>query len=170
MENNKKFQSRMFISANSFKDVHNNRFLEFFKQDFIDTYYNEEALLVSDYIVEEYSKNVPSGHDNEYKISALLTDKLLNKCGFEAVAYPSVKLGGQAGLNIPIRPDVADSKSKLLNIADQCYYKNGEHGIVRIESIYDVANECELPVNQESDYYLCQRIGISTFEELPLIN
>ena len=167
----KSFKVACIISANSFKDVHNNRFLEFFRQDFIDTYYNnEEALLVSDYIVEEYSKSVPSGHDNEYKISALLTDKLLNKCGFEAVAYPSVKLGGQAGLNIAIRPDVADSKLKLLNIADQCYYKNAEHGLVRIESIYDVVNELFSPVHQQSDFEVCKQIGVQFIDDLPLIN
>lgn len=158
------------ISANSFKDVHNNRLLENLRQDFINTHHdNDEALFVSDFIVDEFSKRVPSGQDNEYKISAFLADLLLNKHGFEAVAYPSVKLGGQAGLNIAIRPDVAESKLMLLSIADQCYYKNAEHGIVRIESIYDVINKCELPVHQQSDYELCKQIGIQTIDDLPLI-
>lgn len=109
------------ISANSYNDVHNNRLLKNLRQYFIDEFSdNDEALFISDFIEGEFSKRVPNGHDNEYKISAILTDILFNKFDFEAVAYPSVKLGGQAGLNLAIRPDVADSKLTLLKIADQC--------------------------------------------------
>lgn len=156
------------ISANSYKDVHNNRLLEILRQDFTDKFSdNDEALFISDFIEGEFSKRVPNGHDNEYKISAILTDMLFNK--FEAVAYPSVKLGGQAGLNIAIRPDVADSKLTLLKIADQCYYKNAEYGTVHIESIYDVINGYEQPVHQQSDSDLYKQLGISSINELPLI-
>ena len=159
------------ISANSFKDVHNNRLLENLRQDFINEYYdNDEALFVSDFIVEEYSKKVASGHDNEYKISAIYSDMLLHGFGFEAIAYSSVKLGGQAGLNMAIRPDVADSKLALFNIADQCYYKNAGHGIIRIESIYDVNNQCEQPAFQLSDSDLCIQLDIQSIDDLPLIN
>ena len=159
------------ISANSYKDVHNNRLLEGLRKSFIDKYQaNEEALFVSDFIVDEFSKKVTSGHDNEYKISALYTDMLLYGAGFEAVAYPSVKLGGQAGLNIAIRPDVADSKLTLFRIAEQCYYKNAGHGTVRIESIYDVINQSEHPGFQQSDTDLCRHLGIQSIYDLPLIN
>ena len=159
------------ISANSFKDVHNNRLLENLRQDFINKHCdNDEALFVSDFIVEEFSKRVTNGHDNEYKISATFANMLLHEFGFEAIAYPSVKLGGQAGLNIAIRPDVADSKLTLIKIADQCYYKNAEHGTIRIESIYDVINQTEYPGLQQSDSDLCRQIGIQSIDELPLIN
>lgn len=159
------------ISANSYKDVHNNRLLETLRQSFINKHQaDEEALFVSDFIVEEYSKRVVSGHDNEYKISALFADMLLYGAGFEAVAYPSVKLGGQAGLNIAIRPDVADSNLALSKIADQCFYKNGGHGTIRIESIYDVINQNEHPVLQQSDSDLCRYLGIQSIDDLPLIN
>lgn len=159
------------ISANSFKDVHNNRLLENLRQDFINKHNDdEEALFVSDFIVDEFSKKVTRGHDNEYKISALYTDMLLYGAGFEAVAYPSVKLGGQAGLNIAIRPDVADSKLTLFRIAEQCYYKNAGHGTIRIESIYDVINQSEHPGFQLSDTDLCRHLGIQSIYDLPLIN
>lgn len=159
------------VSANSFKDVHNNRLLENLRQNFINKHNDdEEALFVSDFIVEEYSKKVVSGHDNEYKISAIFADMLLYEAGFEAVAYPSVKLGGQAGLNIAIRPDVADSKLTLLNIADQCFYKNAGHGTIRLESIYDVIRKYERPAFQQSDSDLCRYLGILSIDDLPLIN
>ena len=95
---------------------------------------------------------------------------LLHGFGFEAIAYPSVKLGGQAGLNMAIRPDVADSKLALFNIADQCYYKNAGHGIIRIESIYDVNNQCEQHAFQLSDSDLCIQLDIQSIDDLPLIN
>lgn len=158
------------ISANSYKDVHNNRLLETLRQSFINKHQeNDEALFVSDFVVNEFSKRVPSGHDNDYKISALFTDMLFRH-GFEAVAYPPVKLGGQAGLNIAIRPDVADSKLRLMKIADQCYYKNAGHGTIRIESIYDVINQSEHPGLQQSDSDLCRYLGIQSIYDLPLIN
>ncbi len=167
----KSFKVACIISANSFKNVHNNRYLEYFRRSFINEFQdNDEALFVSDFIVEEFSKKVPSGNDNEYKISAILSDLLLNKKGVEAVAYPSVKLGGQAGLNIAIRPDVVDSKLKLLKIADQCFYKNAEHSIVCIESIYDVENKYEYPALKHSDDELCKQLGILSINNLPLIN
>lgn len=49
------------------------------------------------------------------------------------------------------------------------YYKNAEHSTLRIESIYDVINECECPVHQQSDSDLCIQLGISSIDELPLI-
>lgn len=159
------------ISANSYKDVHDNKLLERLRKDFIDVFSNSDmALYISNYIEGEFSKRVPSGHDNDYKISATLTDMLLNDFGFEAVAYPPVKLGGQAGLNLAIRPDVADSKLKLQNIADQCFYKNAKHSILRIESIYDVVKKRTYPAHQMSDSELCNQIYIHSIDDLPLIN
>lgn len=160
------------VSANSYKNVNNNKLLENIKNDFLNCFSeNEEALFVSDYVEREFSKQVTKGHSYEYKVSAMLADLLLNTYKFEAVAYPSVKLGGQAGLNLAIRPDIADSKLKLINIADQCYYKNSENGIVEIESIYDVVNDKVIkPMHSLTEIEICQKLGIDTIDVLPTIN
>ena len=159
------------VSASSYNNVHNNKLLENIKQDFLKHFSeNDEALFVSDYIEKEFSKRVLDGHSNEYKVSAILTDLLLNTHKFEAVAYPSVKIGGQAGLNLAIRPDVVDTKLCLINIADQCYYKNAEDGIVEIESIYDVVNDISIPVkNPPTELDLCKLLGIESIDMLPFV-
>lgn len=159
------------VSASSYSNVRNNKLLENIKQDFLKHFSeNEEALFVSDYIEKEFSKRVLDGHCNEYKVSAILTDLLLNTHKFEAVAYPSVKLGGQVGLNLAIRPDIADTKLRLINIADQCYYKNAEHGIVEIESIYNVINGKSIPATSHlTELQLCNALGIKSIDTLPLV-
>lgn len=105
-----------------------------FRKAFKDNHYAE---LMSDFVSSEMSKLVPSGCDYQYYISASICHRLLYECGYEGVVYPSVKLGGQAGMNIAIRPDVVSKKIKIGHIATQCYYKNKEHGFVDIEYIWD---------------------------------
>ena len=160
------------VSANSYNDVYNNKLLENIKQNFLNSFSeDDEALFVADYLEREFSKQVANDHSNEYKISAILADLLLNSYKFEAVAYPSVKLGGQVGLNLAIRADIADSKLKLINIADQCYYKKAEYGLVEIETIYDVVNDKVIKPKQFlTEIELCQKLGIKALDMLPLIN
>lgn len=121
-----------------FDGVSNNKLLIALKNDFRKSFKdNLYAELMSDFVSSEMSKHVPSGCDYQYYISASICHMLFYKCGYEGVVYPSVKLGGQAGMNIAIRPDVVPKKLRIGNIAYQCYYKNREHGFVDIEYIWD---------------------------------
>lgn len=157
-------------SENSYIDVCNNKLLNAIRNDFISTFSNNSmALKIADFIEQEFSKRVANGNEEEYLLSATIADMLLYDYGFEAVVYPSVKLGGQAGMNIAIRPDVADEKLRLLNIADQCYYKNGDEGMVRIESIYDMFQDNYKPFHQISDEQLCNVIKVNDLKELNII-
>ena len=140
------------------------------KSGFIKAFsHDEDAVLVADFISKEFSKIVPNGHNNEYKISALLADMMFYEVGMDAVSYPSVKLGGQAGMNVAIRPDVVDKKLRLIDIADQCYYKNGQQGIIRIESIYDLKSSNYLSSRHLSDFDICRMIHINNIDELKLV-
>lgn len=157
-------------SENSYIDVSNNKLLNAIRNDFISKFSNNsEMLKIADFIEQEFSKRVSNGNDEEYLLSATIADMLLYDYGFEAVAYPSVRLGGQAGMNIAIRPDVADEKLRILNIADQCYYKNGDEGMVRIESIYDIVQDNYKTFHQISDKQLCNVIKVNDLKELNII-
>lgn len=140
------------VSSNSYLDVDvsGNRLLgdlrNFYTNKFPD---NEDASSASDFIVREFSKLVPEGHDCEYKISATWADMILNTVGFEAIAYPSVQLGGQAGLNFALRPEVADSKLILDKIISFCLYKSKKSKEINEvwESYFDCINKCMVKNN-----------------------
>lgn len=159
------------VSVDSYDGVENNLLLNVIKSDFIAKFgSNQEAINLASFVEDEFSKIVKPSCDYEYKISAVISDLLLNIYGFEAIAYPSVKMGGQVGLNVAIRPDVVDSKLILYNIADQCYYKNGEEGIVEIERVFYVTEQSYREGNQISKEKIAKRIGLKTLADLPLIN
>lgn len=164
-------QTACIVSKDSYNGVENNVLLNVIKSDFIAKFGgNQEAINLASFVEGEFSKIVKPSCDYEYKISAVISDLLLNTYDFDAIAYPSVKMGGQVGLNIAIRPDTVDSKLVLDNIADQCYYKNGEEGIVEIERVFYVTQQCYWEENQISKEIIAEKIGLKTLADFPLIN
>lgn len=62
----------------------------------------------------EFAKMVAKGHEEEYAITANVCHKILHERTYrgmpvDAVIYPSVKTGGQAGVNIAIHPVAANT-------------------------------------------------------------
>lgn len=159
------------MSANSFEGVSNNKLLENIKANFLAKFSGDlDVLNIAEFVEHEFSKKVQAGNESEYLLSASIADSLLYSFDFEAVAYPSVKFGGQAGLNIAIRPDVVDSKLQLLNIVEQCYYQNGTNAILRQELVFDIKNKVCTPINKTTDAELCSILNINEIAELKLIN
>lgn len=159
------------MSANSFDGVTNNKLLENTKANFLANFSGDlDVLNIAEFVEHEFSKKVQTGNESEYLLSASIANALLYSYGFEAVAYPSVKFGGQAGLNIAIRPDVVDSKLQLLNIVEQCYYQNGTNAILRQELVFDIENKVCTPINKTTDAELCTILNINKIAELKLIN
>ena len=54
---------------------------------------------------------------------------------FDGVMYPSTRMGGQAGMNIALKPEAADSSLDLKNVGELAYYKNGVKGFVKVEKV-----------------------------------
>lgn len=159
------------MSANSFDGVSNNKLLENIKANFLAKFSGDlDVLNIAEFVEHEFSKKVQAGNESEYLLSASNADSLLYSFDFEAVAYPSVKFGRQAGLNIAIRPDVVDSKLQLLNIVEQCYYQNGTNAILRQELVFDIKNKVCTPINKTTDAELCSILNINEIAELKLIN
>lgn len=159
------------MSANSFDGVSNNKLLENIKANFLAKFSGDlDVLNIAEFVEHEFSKKVQAGNESEYLLSASNADSLLYSFDFEAVAYTSVKFGGQAGLNIAIRPDVVDSKLQLLNIVEQCYYQNGTNAILRQELVFDIKNKVCTPINKTTDAELCSILNINEIAELKHIN
>ena len=52
--------------------------------------------------------------------------------------YPSTRMGGQAGMNIALKPEEADSSLDLKNVGELAYYKNGVKGFVKVEKVLNL--------------------------------
>lgn len=120
---NSELRLAVFVHDTVFTDVHNNRILEMAKMErekgktFIDGVFQFEEY--GKYVTEEFAK--PVSADYEYIISATIAEKLLYATGVDGVMYPSVRAVGEYGMNVAMRPDVADEKLILTDVREMEY-------------------------------------------------
>lgn len=159
-----------FIADNTFADVVDNALLNELRSLFVKNHqndYSEESVEVARYISKEFSKVVVDNRD--YLISSTLANDVIHGMGYDGIVYPSVQLGGQAGLNIALSPTVADAKLYFLRVLENCYYKQNRHGIVRIERASEHGTPF-LEVDNIPDEYICKELGINSLEDLDVWN
>lgn len=148
-----------------FEEISNNTLLKVAKSK-----YNEFKILseydeYARFVAAEFSKKVDN--DYEYLISATIADEYVHQSNFDGVMYPSVRIGGQAGMNIALKHNMADSSLALHNVGELVYYKNREHGFVIVDKLLDLQSwnyfDCpsKPPIEQ-----LLKRIGVKSLEEL----
>lgn len=98
----------------------------------------DEPLGFDDYVrfvTEQFARPVESGHNYEYIITATIAEKLMYATGVDGVMYPSVPSGGQYGMNVALREDVADNKLVLVDVNEMEYKQlNGERSLRFIQS------------------------------------
>jgi hypothetical protein len=87
----------------------------------------EKGLEYLQFLANEFSKDVKSGNNHEYHISALFSS-LISKTGVDGVLYPSVRSAG-LGLCVALNPKVAD-KLQLIMV-NKCLIKK-QNGNVSI--------------------------------------
>lgn len=116
----------------------NNKILEIAK-DFCNKEFgkNKTAKQNLSFIAEMFCKPVSDGCDYEYLISASIADYILYQLNYDAILYPSVQAGGQAGMNIALKPTVADKKIYFNGIHQLGFYKNGENSFASVRAEYD---------------------------------
>lgn len=128
-----------FITDITFPNVYNNRLLSVMRQSFIHTHHkeqsSEEIKNIVRFISDEFSKKVYN--PIEYLITATIASDVVNQSGIEGIVYPSVQLGGQAGLNIALSPKTVDEKLSFIRTFNQVLYKNKGNSFVRIEEVYE---------------------------------
>lgn len=126
-----------FIANNSVFQNKNNRFLkeakEFLSEQgglFIDEsmYFSEYV----DYVTEEFSKPVAPNERYKYKISAVIADCMMYMSGLDGVIYPSVQVGGEAGMNIALKKECVDEVLWLNNVVELVYYQKHYEAYVHI--------------------------------------
>lgn len=81
------------------------------------------------YVASQFAKLV--NNDFEYIISATVAEMLMYASGMDGVMYTPVQAAGDYGMNVAIRPDVADSKLKLTDVSEMEYVQADGKGKLR---------------------------------------
>lgn len=123
----------------------------------------EEEVEMVRFISAEFSKKV--NNDKEYLISATIASDIVKEMEFDGIVYPSVQLGGQAGLNIAIVPKAVNKKMRFLRTLEQTFYKNGKQAFIRLEKV-DGKKLSNLKV---TDSEIAKELGISSISTLPIV-
>ena len=79
-------------------------------------------------------------------------------------------MGGQAGLDIALKPNVADERLMLMRAAEMTLYKNGEKSIATVDSVSDTLSWNYRVLKTYDKSVLAEHIGLESLDELPIIN
>lgn len=155
------------INDNTYENVDNNALLNQLREAFVlfhgEHNSSEAEIVLSKYISSEFSKAVKDDH--EYLISATIATDIIHEMKFDGIVFPSVQLGGQAGLNIALIPRTVNRKLRFIRTLEQTLYKNKEHSFLRIEK----AEGKKLNRKQVPDSYIEKVLNISRLSDLPVI-
>lgn len=103
--------------------------------------YFKPTMMVSDFLAQEYAK-LPIENDYEYMFSAIYSELVINH-GLHGVYYPSVRTDGR-GLNVAIKPDIADQNMVLKVAGEVMVYKYQDRIIA------DNISVAEVPFGQDT--------------------
>lgn len=158
------------INDSTFPEIKDNKLLNIFRNSFMNYSVRQklsnDELAVLHFLSNEFSKVVSCS--DEYLISATLTTDMLSDLSCDGIVYPSVQLGGQAGLNVVLTTSAADDKLKFVRALEQTLYKNGKHSFIRLEKAYQEGIELPVP-EQPSNEDLAKILKINNLDELPLV-
>lgn len=124
---------------------------------------SDEEKEISKFISSEFAKKVNS--NNEYLISATIATDIVKDMGFDGIVYPSVPMGGQAGLNIAITPKAVNRKLRFHRTLEQTFYKNRGQSFVRLEK----ADWKKIPHKQFPDSIIEKELNIESIFDLPIV-
>lgn len=161
-----------FITDNTFPAIRGS-YIEAFREQFRKNKPNLtlEQLEMAYFLDAEFTKIVQDGEDWNYKITALLAHDIFATLpnDEDAIIYPSIQMGGQAGMNIAIRPEVVDSSMRVDYISEISFYKYHEKACVITDQVYD-SQRHPLPTIFCPESVICQKIGVESLSVLPVIS
>ena len=81
------------------------------------------------FVAAQFAKLV--SNDYEYIISATIAEMLMYASKADGVMYPPVQAAGDYGMNVAIRPNVADGKLMLTDVSEMEYVQENSKGNLR---------------------------------------
>ena len=156
------------ICDNTFEIVKDNTLLNQLRKAFV-LFHGEQKSSnmekqLSRFISSEFSKVVQ--YDYEYLISATVATDIVRDMKYDGIVYPSVRLGGQAGLNIALTPKAVNCKLRFRRSFEQTLYKNEEQSFVRIEKV----GGKKLFPQQIPDDQMEKVLNVNSLSDLPVID
>lgn len=152
----------------TFESVSNNELLQSLKKIYCDLKTEPDFDEYVRFVAEEFSKVVENEYD--YLISAAIADAYVNRVKFDGIAYPSVRMGGQVGMNLALKADIADERLMLYRTAEMTLYKNGEKSLAVIDRVSDMQSWNYNDTLQNENIDVLAHIGVSDLAELEEIN
>ena len=81
------------------------------------------------FVAAQFAKMV--SYDYEYIISATIAEMIMYASKADGVMYPPVQAAGDYGMNVALRPDVADGKLRLTDVSEMEYVQKNGKGNLR---------------------------------------
>lgn len=165
-----------FVTDETFPDSKDNKMLNMFREQYASTKsrLTSKQIDLIRLINQEFTKVVPNGENEEYLLTAYLVHEalytLVDITGnhFDAVVYPSVQTEGRWGLDMALRPDVADRNLQLVKFGIQTFYKNGENSLLAVDSVWD-HNFHKIGGPQANEDEICKRLKLKSIKQLPVV-
>lgn len=155
-----------FIADSTFYEVHNNKLLNDLRDVFKRLPFTDQDKDLFRFISNEFSKVVT--HNREYLISATISSDIINSTEVDGIIFPSVQLGGQAGLNIALSTKAVNSKLRFIRTTGNTLYKNGDKSLIRMEKVTESKGKTKSFYQFDNEIIL-NELNISSVNELPLI-
>lgn len=157
-----------FIADTTFSEVQNNKLLNNLRDAFKrSSFTNQEKDLIR-FISNEFSKDVIN--NKEYLISATISSDIINnpEKATDGIIFPSVQLGGQAGLNIALSTKAVNSKLRFKRTIGHTLYKNRDKCLIRMEKVTENKGKT-IFFNQFDNEIILNELNINSLKELPFI-
>lgn len=151
------------ICDTTFPEVKSNALLNQLRDEYIRLSSSARNPEILHFISKEFSKVV--ANCQEYLISATVATDLVTDMGYDGIVYPSVPMGGQAGMNIVLTPKAVNRKLQFVKVLEQTLYKNGSKSILRLEK----ENGKKLKNKQFPNAYIEQELNINSLSDLPIV-
>lgn len=159
------------ITDKTFPNITENIILNCLRDAFVllhgDSKSSEEEKEIAQFVSDEFSKPVKADENYKYLISATIATDIINDMDFDGIVFPSVRLGGQGGLNIALTPKAVNKKMRFIRTLDHTLFKKQDQTFLRMEIVTEKGRKRR--IDQFSDEFIIQRFGIKTLQELPIV-
>lgn len=155
-----------FIADSTFPEVQNNKLLNDLRDVFKKLLFTDQEKNLIRFISNEFSKVVTD--NKEYLISATISSDIINNTEIDGIIFPSVQLGGQAGVNIALSTKAVNSKLRFIRTIDHTLYKNRDKSLLRMEKVTENKGKTN-DFNQFNNQIILNELNIKSIKELPLI-
>ena len=121
------------VDESVFSGATHNPILEQAKQEWVKSKSFIDGVMQSNeynsFVAAQFAKSV--SNDYEYIISATIAEMLMYASRADGVMYPPVQAAGDYGMNVALRPDVADGKLMLTDVSEMEYVQENGKGNLR---------------------------------------